>query len=839
MIPAMRDPPLPLKRRNDPLKVDQIRIYQLVKNLKVEKELIFDILADLGVSVKSDMDPVPDKVVKEIKGQIVEVMKIEKARIEKEQVEAKKKEKIAKEAARKAAAQEKKIAKKKKKEEKTAVAGVAKAEPAVPGVKKAARIEKHEEPVEKAKSVKEKAAAGKIAKPRAAEAKEKPIEKAPLIPLRPKPRPISIIRGEARGEKAKEPTEGIRDIKISPLRVPRFARRKDRFKPRPPVAPSAPVLKVVKPPVEEAPLVMRDITLTEGVTVKEFAEKTGIKSRDVIRKIMEKGVFATINQPLDNDTAKWVAGEFSFNPTIISFEEEAAQQDLEEVKGEKIGPRDPVVTIMGHVDHGKTSLLDAIRESNIIATEHGGITQKLGAYHVDIKGRKIVFLDTPGHEAFTMMRARGAKVTDIVVLVVAADDGVKPQTIEAINHAKAAGVPIVVAINKIDKPEAFPDRVKKQLSEQELLVEEWGGKTVCVEVSAKHKQNLDLLLEMLLLVADLQELKADPNRIAAGTVLEAKLDKAKGPIATVLVQNGTLKDGDPFIAGVINGKVRAMFDDRGIRIRRACPSMPVEVLGLEGVPNAGDRFQVVTEEWKARQIGSYRQSKLREERLLKSSRLTLEHLHQKIQEGAMKELPLIIKADTQGSIEVVIKTLLDLGTEKVKVLIIHSAPGAITETDVLLASASNAIIIGFNVRPERSASELAEKEKVDIRLHTVIYNITNEIKNAMVGLLEPVFKEVYLGRANVRETFKITRVGMIAGCEVTDGKILRTADVRLLRDNVVVYQGKITSLKRFKEDAQEVKAGLECGIGIEKFNDIKTGDTIEAFKVEKIIEKTI
>ncbi len=799
------------KRRNDILKTGEIRIYQLIKKLRVEKELVFDILEDLGISVKSDMDPIEASVAKEIKAQITEIKKIEKERLAKEKAEARKREKLAKAAAKKELAKEKKKVKKKK-EVKEAVA------PMRP-VKKA---------IEKAKPAKVKAPAKKV--------REKPAE---IPPPKQKPKPISIIRGEAREKTAPDRLQERREIRIETLRLPRKRPRpKVKVRPKPAIVVPTP-LKIVKPPVEEAPPVVRDITLTEGVTVKEFAEKTGIKSRDIIKKMMEKGIFATINQPLDNEMAKWVASEFHFNATIISFEEEAVQHDLGEVKEEYVAPRDPVVTIMGHVDHGKTSLLDAIRESNIIATEHGGITQKLGAYHVDIKGRKIVFLDTPGHEAFTMMRARGAKVTDIVILVVAADDGVKPQTIEAIHHAKAANVSIIVAINKIDKAEANPDRVKQQLSDHDLLIEEWGGKTVCVEVSAKHRKNLSLLLEMILLVADLAELKADPKRIATGTVLEAKLDKAKGPVATVLVQNGTLKDGDPFIAGVINGKVRAMFDDRGQRVSKAGPSTPIEVLGLDGLPNAGDRFQVVSEEWRARQIGSYRQSKQREERLLKSSRLTLEYLHQKIQEGAVKELPLILKADTQGSIEVLTKTLLDLSTEKVKISIIHTAPGAVTETDVLLASASNAIIIGFNVRPERSASELAEREKVDIRLHTVIYNITNEIKNAMVGLLEPTFKEVYLGRAEVRETFKISKVGMVAGCEVIDGKILRNADVRLLRDNVVVYQGKITSLRRFKEDANEVKTGLECGIGIEKFNDIKTGDMIEAFKVEKVVEKTI
>ncbi|MEW5806756.1 MAG: translation initiation factor IF-2 [Acidobacteriota bacterium] len=834
--------------------MDKVRIYQLVKKLKVDEELIFDILADLGISVKSDMEPVNADVAREIKDQITEIKKIEKERLKKEMAKAKKKEREAKAAEKRRLALEKKKAARKKEEvpaEVPVIAVEAEEEVMAESRKVAAEVKPEAKVVEIKRAIKPekkvaekpKAIGAKIYK--AQKAKVKPVEVKPMppatpaVPIKRRLKPVAIIRGEAKEvREAKEKEREVRSASLEALRLPTPSRPKP-IKPKEKISVAPPPLKIVKPPIEEAPPVVRDIMLTEGVTVKELAEKTGIKSKDIIKKIMGKGLFVTINQPLDNEMAKWVSSEFHFNPTIISFEEEAVQQDLEEIKGENLVPRDPVVTIMGHVDHGKTSLLDAIRESNIIATEHGGITQKLGAYHVDIKGRKIVFLDTPGHEAFTMMRARGARVTDIVVLVVAADDGVKPQTLEAINHARAADVPIVVAINKIDKPEANPDRVKKQLAEHDILIEEWGGKIVCVEVSAKQRKNLDLLLEMILLVADMAELKADPNRIAAGTVLEARLDKTKGPVATVLVQNGTLKDGDPFIVGVINGKVRAMFDDRGNRVRKAGPSTPVEVLGLEGPPKAGDKFQVIAEEWRARQIGSYRQSKLREERLAKSSRLTLEDLHQKIAEGTVKELPLILKADTQGSIEVLAKTIADLSTEKIKIRTIHSAPGAITETDVLLASASNAIIIGFSVRPERSAADLAEKEKVDIRLHTVIYNITNEIKNAMAGLLEPTFREVYLGRAEVKETFRISKVGTIAGCAVIDGKILRSADVRLLRDNIVIYEGKITSLKRFKDDASEVKSGLECGIGIEKFNDIKIGDQIEAFRMEKVIEKSI
>ncbi|HUD72593.1 MAG TPA: translation initiation factor IF-2, partial [Dongiaceae bacterium] len=551
------------------------------------------------------------------------------------------------------------------------------------------------------------------------------------------------------------------------------------------------------------------------------------------------GLMVTINQRLDFDQIELIAGEFGFQAVK---EDEYQAEDAADVvadRPEDLVHRPPVVTIMGHVDHGKTSLLDAIRSSDIVAGEAGGITQHIGAYHIRHKNRGITFIDTPGHEAFTMMRARGARVTDVVVLVVAADDGVMPQTLEAMAHAKAAGVPIVVAINKVDKPGANLDRVKKQLSDQNLLVEDWGGQTVAVPVSAKAKQGIDELLEMILLVADLGDYKSDPATQAAGTVLESRLDRSRGAVATVLVQRGTLRIGDPFIAGAVHGKVRAMFDDLGRRTQVAGPSIPVEVLGLEGVPKAGDPFQVLEEEWRVRQIGAFRQQKLRAELMAKSSRLTLDHLYQQITEGTVRELPLVVKADVQGSVEALTKTLQDLPSDKVKTRVIHAGSGAITETDVLLASASNAIIIGYNVRPERSAQELADKEKVDIRLHSIIYDIANEIKSAMVGLLDPESKEVYLGRAEVRQTFKVPKIGTVAGCMVSDGRITRSADVRLLRDNVVVFTGKILSLRRFKDDASEVKQGYECGIGVANFNDIKIGDVIEAFKIEKVAVKTL
>ena len=596
--------------------------------------------------------------------------------------------------------------------------------------------------------------------------------------------------------------------------------------------------RVLRPVKREAPSgpppVNREITVSEGITVKELSEKLDVKASLVIKKLVDRNIFATINQTLDAKLATDIAREFGASTATVSFEVEA-MQDVETAQEEKDQvKRAPVVTIMGHVDHGKTSLLDAIRQAHLADKEAGGITQHIGAYQVEKNGRKIVFIDTPGHEAFTRMRARGAKVTDIVVLVVAADDGVMPQTIEAIDHARAAKVPIIVAINKIDKPGAQPDRIKQQLSERGLLWEDWGGDVVMVSVSAKTKENTELLLEMILLVADLQDLKANPGRPGMGTVLEAKLDRGRGPVATVLVSNGTLRIGDYFICGAVFGKVRAMLNDRGEQVREAEPSTPVEVLGLEDLPEAGDSFQVVTDTAKAKQIVFYRETKALEQSLAKSSRLTLEQLHKQMEAGEVKELPIILKTDVGGSAEVLTDSLQKLSNDKVRIIVIRSGVGAITESDVLLAATSNAIIIGFNVRPERNEAAIAEQEKVDIRLHTIIYNLTDEIKRAMTGLLEPVYREVYQGKAEVRDTFRISKVGMVAGCFVQDGQLSRGSAIRLLRDNVVVHTGKVGSLRRFKDDVSEVRSGMECGVTIENYSDLKPGDIIEAFVAEKI-----
>ena len=582
------------------------------------------------------------------------------------------------------------------------------------------------------------------------------------------------------------------------------------------------------------PPINREITISEGITLKELSEKLDVKAALVMKKLMDRGIFATINQTLDSKLATEVAREFGASTATISYEEESMQAVEEAQETGDLVKRAPVVTIMGHVDHGKTSLLDAIREANVAGREAGGITQHIGAYQVEMKGKKIVFIDTPGHEAFTRMRSRGAKVTDVVVLVVAADDGVMPQTLEAIDHAREAKVPIIVAINKIDKADAQPERIKQQLSDRGLVPEDWGGDTVMVPVSARTQQGLDLLLEMILLVSDMQDLKANPSRPGMGTVIESQLDRGRGPVATVLVRNGTLAVGDFFICGSVFGKVRAMQNDRGLQVRKAEPSNPVEVLGLESLPEAGDDFQVVTDTAKAKQIVNFRDQKVREAALAKSSRLTLEQLHQQMLAGDVKELPIIIKTDVGGSAEVLTETLQKLSNDKVKIRVIRSGVGAINESDVLLASASNAIIIGFNVRPERKAAAVAEQEKVDIRLHTIIYNLTDEIKAAMGGLLAPVFKEVYKGKAEVRETFRIPKVGSVAGCQVLDGSITSKSDVRLLRDNVVVYTGKVGSLRRFKDDVSEVKTGMECGITLENYADYKQGDIIEAFVNERV-----
>jgi translation initiation factor IF-2 len=583
----------------------------------------------------------------------------------------------------------------------------------------------------------------------------------------------------------------------------------------------------------------RVIRISEVITVGDLAREMGVKAGEVIKKLMGLGMMATINQVLDADTATLIASEFDHQVENVAFDVESAlevEHQIEEQETELV-PRPPVVTIMGHVDHGKTSLLDAIRSTHVTTQEHGGITQHIGAYHVQVDGRSVTFVDTPGHEAFTAMRARGAKVTDLVVLVVAADDGVMPQTVEAINHARAAEVPILVAINKIDKPDANLERVKRGLSEYGLVSEDWGGDTVFAPVSAKTQEGIPHLLEMLLLQSDILELKANPSKLARGTIIEAKLDRGRGPVATVLVQEGTLRVGDAFVCGVFHGKVRAMIDDRGHKVDEAPPAFPVEILGLQGVPQAGDSFVAVTDEAKARQVADYRQSKQRESELVKSSKVSLEELYDQIKAGDVRELRVVLKADVQGSVEALTEALSRLSTDEVKLRVIHGSVGGITESDILLAAASNAIVIGFNVRPESKGAALASKESVEVRLYTIIYEAVADVRAAMEGMLEPTYREQTLGRIEVRQIFNISGAGTIAGCYVSEGKVQRGNLVRLLRDQVVVHEGKLGSLKRFKDDVREVAAGYECGLSIEGFQDIKQGDVVEVYEKTPVLRR--
>jgi len=577
----------------------------------------------------------------------------------------------------------------------------------------------------------------------------------------------------------------------------------------------------------------RRVKLDEAITVANLAKSMGVKAREVITKLRELGLMATVNQAIDFDTASLVATEFDYEAEKTGFEEAEILQAVPD-REEDLKTRPPVITIMGHVDHGKTSLLDAIRQTKVTDGEAGGITQHIGAYNVKLDAGQVVFLDTPGHEAFTAMRARGARVTDLVVLVVAADDGVMQQTVEAINHAQAAGIQILVAINKIDKENADPDRVKRELAERGLNPEEWGGDTTMVEVSAKQKTGLDELLELILLQAELMELKANPDKKSRGRVVEARLDRGKGPLATVLMQEGTLRAGDPFVCGTFYGRVRAMLDDRGRKVEAAPPSMPVEVHGISGVPLAGDDLVVVNDEKQAKQVAAHRQLKSREAELSRATKVTLDNLFERIKEGATKELKTVLKADVQGSLEAITDSLNNLSTKEIKVNIIHSAAGAVTETDVMLASASDAITIGFGVRASQKAQELAEAEKVDLRFYDVIYQLVAEVKDAMEGMLDPIYKEHFMGRAEVLKTFHASRIGTVAGSMVHEGRVERGAKIRVLRDNVVINDSKIASLRRYKDEVKEVKAGQDCGIIIENFNDIKIDDILETYTIEEI-----
>ena len=637
-------------------------------------------------------------------------------------------------------------------------------------------------------------------KPKAGRHKRRVVKKQDVLELREKE-----LRGGGRIPKKRRALPG-KEIRKTEITVPRASKR------------------VVK--------------ISEVITVGDLSREMGVKAGEVIKKLMAMGMMATINQVLDADTATLIASEFDHQVENVAFDVDTALELEHQVEEEaQLVSRPPVVTIMGHVDHGKTSLLDAIRSTNVTAQEHGGITQHIGAYHVQVDGRSVTFLDTPGHEAFTAMRARGAKVTDIVVLVVAADDGVMPQTVEAINHARAAEVPIIVAVNKMDRPDANIEKVKRGLAEYGLASEDWGGDTVFAPVSAKTHEGIPHLLEMLLLQADILELTANPEKLARGTIVEAKLDRGRGPVATVLVQEGTLHGGDAFVCGVYYGKVRAMIDDHGRKVESAPPAFPVEILGLQGVPQAGDSFVAVADEAKARQVAEYRHSKQRETELVKSSKVSLEELYDQIKTGDVKELRVVLKADVQGSVEALTDALTRMSTDEVKLRVIHGSVGGITESDILLAAASNAIVIGFNVRPESKGAALAAKEGVDVRLYTIIYEAVTDVRAAMEGMLEPTYREQTQARVDVRQIFNIAGVGTIAGCYVTEGKIARGNSVRLLRDQVVVHESKLASLKRFKDDVREVAAGYECGLSLEGFQDLKQGDVIEAYERIPVVRR--
>ena len=770
-----------------------MRVYELAKKLGVENKQALEALSELGLDVGSVHASVSDEDAERLAAALGKAAESKPAKAAKKATEKKVTKKAATKKVATKKAETKKAAEKKPAEKKPATKKVAKKAPAAKAAQPAA--ETAARPAPKQPPAQPKAAERKAEKPKP----EKPAEK--LKPEKPEPAPAAK-KPEAAPPPAKKPEKA----------------------PEPPPEPAAPTLDPTAEP----------LAIEDGITVRELADELDIKAADVLRVLMAQGVMANINASLEADVAVSIVESLGGRARVLRADEQLLADEATGEEPTDLQLRSPVVTIMGHVDHGKTLLLDAIRQTDVAGGEAGGITQHIGASSVDHGGHRITFIDTPGHEAFTRMRLRGAQVTDIVVLVVAADDGVMPQTVEAIDHARAAGVPIIVAINKIDRPNANIDRVKQQLADRGLAPEGWGGDVVTVEVSAKLKQNLELLLEMIGLTAELLELKASPSVAAQGTVLEARLDRQRGAVATLLVEEGTLRVGDNLIIGMESGKVRAMTDYHGKSMKEAGPSTAVEVLGLGGVPEAGDHFQVVEATALARKVSEIRQDRQRRESLSSGSRLTLEDLHAQLRQGELKEMPVLIKADVQGSVEVLRDSLSKLSGDKVEVKIIHAAAGGITESDVLLASASNAIIVGFNVRPARGVAEIASREGVELRLYTVIYQLLDEFKAAMLGRLEPEFKEQPLGVAEVRDTFRIPRVGAIAGCYITEGKITRDAKVRLVRDSVIVFEGRVGSLRRFKDDVPEVQQGYECGIGISNFNDVKVGDVIEAYTLREI-----
>jgi translation initiation factor IF-2 len=802
----------------------KIRINKLALELNVQNDQIIEALHKKDIPVKNYMSSIDEETAEFIRNQFCPKVKPAKAKavIKVKSKTAKKAVGSGKTSVKKVIT--KKIAAQKAIEEEKEQVGKAKVKAKAPAVKKPDKKKVEKEALKKPRLtpmivvVKKKADESKVDKPKKTvavkEAKEPAVKKPGL----------KIVKKE---EKPKEVAKKAKPVKKETPKQPVAKSKKKKTSP-PSVIPQEEATPEV---IEET---FETVQIAESTHIRDLAEILKCSPNDIIMELMSFGIMATINQSLDFDSASKVADKRGYEVEAATKESELSFEEEEiDLPADRI-TRPPIVTIMGHVDHGKTSLLDAIRETNLTQSEHGGITQHIGAYQAKIKGNHITFLDTPGHEAFTAMRARGAQVTDIVILVVAADDGIKPQTKEALHHANAAGVPIPVAINKIDKPDAKPEEVKKQLADQGLLPEDWGGQTIFTEVSAIKGTGIDNLLEMILLQAEIMDLKSNPGLRAKGVVIESKLDKGRGPVATLVVQTGTLRVGQPFIVGALFGKVRALLNDKGNKILKAPPSTPVEILGLPDVPQPGDQFIIVKDEKKARQLSSLRLQQQRESILAKSSRITMDDLHQQILEGKIKELNLIVKADVQGSIMAVQEAFSKLGTEDVRIKTIHDAVGGITESDVLLATASNAIIIGFNVRPTDKAQQIATRDMVDIRLYSVIYDAINDMKKAMEGLLEPKFTEKIIGRAEVREVFSLPKIGTVAGVQVISGKMERNLEARLIRDSVVVYQGKIGSLRRFKDDVKEVASGYECGLCLEKYQDLKQGDIVEPFILEEI-----
>ncbi len=852
----------------------KLRVYELARDLNTTNKVLLEKLNDLDISVKSHMSALDDEVIAKIKSAFYGIKEetVEETRIRPNIIRRRRKKVEAEEPV---AAEEQPVeaagvadlpeeAAEKPGEETVSVKEAEKAAEENKAVKEAQveEIKEAKEPavkeVVKPKKTRKKEAAAKIIK-LPVKPPEKPPKKKEAAPQKAKVEafpsakeaaaPVPPVDGEPRAVETKKRKhkkkfeEPEADRKFLKKKIS-FRRKEviegedlyaEGYRPRKQrkLAKSKKTAAGQKTQITVAKAIKRRIKIDDAIVLSDLAKRMGIKANEIIKTMMQMGSMATVNQTIDYDTAALIASEFNYEVERASFEEETIlKQETDDP--DKLAPRPPVVTIMGHVDHGKTSLLDAIRKTHISEMEAGGITQHIGAYHVSTDKGQIAFLDTPGHEAFTAMRARGAQITDIVVLVVAADDGVMPQTIEAINHARAAKVPIIVAINKIDKANAEPEKVQRELAEKGLSPESWGGDTIYVNVSAKQTQGIDELLEMILLQAEVLELKANPDKLAAGHVVEAKIDSGRGAVATILVKEGTLRAGDAVVCGMHYGRIRAMLDDRGNQIESAGPSIPVEIVGLSGVPMAGDEFLALNDEKNAKQISEHRQQKQRSVELAHSNRLSLDKLFERLQEGEVKDLNLIIKADVQGSIEALNDSLTKLSNDEVKVKIVHSAIGTIAESDISLATVSNAIIIGFNVRPSPKVQSMANDENVDMRFYDVIYDVINDVKNAMVGMMASKFEEHILGTAEVREIFQIPKVGNVAGCYVTDGKIERGQNLRLLRDGVVIFQGKNSSLRRFKDDVKEVQAGYECGIGIENFNDIKVGDTIDCYYLEEI-----